>query len=165
MRSSAAFSTVSWRNSPFLLLRLLLGGVFLYAAWSKLREPWALFAISVDAYGILPQWAVVAVARALPWAELLLGLMLLAGRFVRVSSSAASLLLAGFFTLLVRAYFAGLRIECGCFGSGDPLSPRTLARDGLLLAASLLLTALAWTRRPRPKPSAVTPPANLDSLV
>lgn len=152
MRSFAAFSTVSWRNSPFLLLRLLVGGVFLYAAGSKLREPWALFAMSVDAYGILPQWAVVAVARALPWAELLLGILLLAGLFVRISSAAATLLLAGFFALLVRAYAAGMQIECGCFGSGDPLSPRTLARDGLLLAASLLLTALAWTRRPRAKP-------------
>lgn len=128
-----------------------MGGVFLYAAWSKLREPWALFAIAVDAYGILPQWAVVAVARALPWAELALGVLLLAGWFIRLSSTAATLLLAGFFALLLRAWFAGLEIECGCFGPGDPISPRTLARDGLLLAASLLLTALAWARPARSK--------------
>jgi uncharacterized membrane protein YphA (DoxX/SURF4 family) len=54
-------------------LRVLLAVVFLYAAYTKLRQPWLLFAMSIDAYQILPQWAVLALGRTLPWMELLLG--------------------------------------------------------------------------------------------
>jgi hypothetical protein len=109
--------------------------------------------MAVDAYGILPQWAVVAVARALPWAELVLGVVLLSGWFARVASLASSGILLFFFVLLVRAYMKGLQIDCGCFGFGEAISPRTLARDGTLLAASLAMTALAFTvRKARPVP-------------
>jgi len=82
------------------------------------------------------------VARTLPWAELLIGLALMAGRWLKVSTAAASLLLLGFFVLMVRTYAKGMRIDCGCFGLGDPISARTLARDGTLLAGYLFLT---WT--------------------
>jgi uncharacterized membrane protein YphA (DoxX/SURF4 family) len=125
-----------------LVLRLALGAVFAYAAWTKLRQPWELFAMSIDAYKVLPYGAVLVVARTLPWAELLIGLLLMAGRWLRVSTAAASLLLLVFFGLMVRAYAKGMQIDCGCFGLGDAISPRTLARDGALLAASLFLT---WT--------------------
>ena len=125
-----------------LALRVALGAVFVYAAWTKLRQPWELFAMSIDAYKVLPDWAVVGVARALPWAELLIGLALMAGRWLRVSGAAASLLLLVFFALMVRAYAKGMQIDCGCFGLGDPISARTLARDGALLAGYLFLT---WT--------------------
>jgi len=127
-----------------LILRLVLGAVFLYAAWPKLTQSWALFAMDIDAYQLLPQWAVVLVARTLPWAELLLGLWLISGKWLRISSLGASLLLGSFFVLLVRAYLKGMQINCGCFGSGDVISPRTLLRDGGLLAASLILVAVAF---------------------
>ena len=125
-----------------LALRVVLGAVFVYAAWTKLRQPWELFAMSVDAYKVLPYWAVVAVARTLPWAEMLIGLALMAGRWLRFSTAAASLLLLGFFVLMVRAYAKRMQIDCGCCGLGDPISPRTLLRDGSLLAGYLFLT---WT--------------------
>jgi hypothetical protein len=41
---------------------------------------------------------------------------------------------------MVRTYVKGMQIDCGCFGLGDPISPRTLARDGSLLAGYLFLT-------------------------
>jgi uncharacterized membrane protein YphA (DoxX/SURF4 family) len=125
-----------------LALRVALGAVFVYAAWTKLRQPWQLFAMSIDAYKVLPYWAVAAVARTLPWAELAIGLALMAGRWLRVSAGAASLLLLGFFVLMVRTYVKGMQIDCGCFGLGDPISPRTLVRDGSLLTGCLFLT---WT--------------------
>ena len=125
-----------------LALRVALGAVFVYAAWTKLRQPWELFAMSIDAYQVLPDWAVRVVARTLPWAELAIGLTLMAGRWLRVSAGAASLLLLVFFALMVRAYVKGMQIDCGCFGLGDAISARTLARDGGLLAGYLFLT---WT--------------------
>ncbi len=129
-----------------LALRVALGGVFVYSAWAKLSEPWALFAMAVDAYGILPQWAVVAVARGLPWFELLLGVVLVSGFWRRIATPAAAALLLGFFGLLLWSYARGLQIECGCFGFGDVISPRTLLRDGLLAAAALTLAALSFRR-------------------
>jgi uncharacterized membrane protein YphA (DoxX/SURF4 family) len=130
------------------LVRLVLGGIFVYAAWIKLREPWLLFAMSIDAYKVLPQWAVMVVARTLPWFELALGLVLITGRVPKVSSIAASGLLALFFGLMVRAYAIGEKIDCGCFGPGEAISPLTLARDGSLLLGALFLVALSFRRKP-----------------
>ncbi len=133
-----------------LALRLLLGAVFLYAAWTKLRLPWQLFAMTVDAYGLLPQWAVIAVARALPWGEIAIGVMLIAGVFPRVTSCAASLLLLGFLAVMAKSYLSGLQIDCGCFGAGDTISPRTLARDSALLLVAVAQAILAWRLRRQP---------------
>lgn len=139
---------LNWRNRGFralpLLLRFAFGAVFVYAAWLKLRAPWQLFAMSVDAYQLLPHWAVIVVARTLPWTELLIGLLLFAGRLLRLAATAASLLLLFFFVVMVRAYASGLAIDCGCFGGGDPISVRTLVRDGALLVGSLILTAITF---------------------
>jgi len=52
-----------------LVLRIALGVVFVYAAWTKLRMPWELFAMSIDSYQVLPLKVVELVARTLPWFE------------------------------------------------------------------------------------------------
>lgn len=127
-----------------LALRLLLGAVFVYAAYTKLRQSWLLFALSIDSYQLLPDWAVFALARTLPWLELALGGLLVVGVWLRYLSMAATAILAMFFTVMVVSYFRGAGIDCGCFGVGEPLSAKTLARDGALLAAALALVALAW---------------------
>ena len=144
-----------WR-AGLVVLRLVLAAVFGYAAWIKLSEPWIVFAMSVDAYHVLPQWGVIAVARTLPWIELLLAVVLLAGLWQRVAMPAASLLLACFFSLMVRSYMRGEGIDCGCFGPGEAISPVTLLRVGGLLAASLLCTWSAF-RGKHPKPISAAP--------
>jgi len=131
------------------ILRLVLGAVFVYAAWTKLREPWAMFAISIDSYQVLPSWAVELAARWLPWFELLLGVLLIAGLVRRPAMLSTSLLLLVFFGLMVKALIQGMDIDCGCFGPGERLSWITLLRDGVLLASSLWLTVIAL--RPAPQ--------------
>jgi len=121
--------------------RGILGVVFVYAAWTKLRQPWELFALSIDSYGLLPEWGVVAAARALPWFELALGVLLLLGLQLVAVSSAVSLLLVGFMAAMLRAWWLDLGIDCGCFGIGQAVSPGTLARDGALTLVSLGVTA------------------------
>jgi uncharacterized membrane protein YphA (DoxX/SURF4 family) len=140
----------------FSILRIGLGLIFVYAAWTKLREPWMLFAMSVDAYHILPEWGSIAVARILPWFELTLGVLLIAGVWKKIALPAASALLALFFALMVRSYAKGEGIDCGCFGPGEAISPITLLRDGALLTLSLILTGAAFRKRPSP---VVTPVA------
>jgi uncharacterized membrane protein YphA (DoxX/SURF4 family) len=127
-----------------LFLRLLLAAVFLYAAYTKLRVSWLVFAMSVDSYHLLPEWGALAVARTLPWMELLLGLLLLAGPWLRWTALAASLQLLFFFTVMALSYSKGMGIDCGCFGVGEALGPKTLARDGTLLACSIGLTVSAF---------------------
>jgi hypothetical protein len=148
-----------WR-AGLLVLRLGVALVLGYAAWVKLREPWIVFAMSVDAYHVLPQWGVLAVAHALPWIELLLAVLLLTGFWQRVATPAVSALLAVFFALMVRSYVRGEGIDCGCFGPGEAISPITLLRDGGLLAASLLLTWAAF-RRKRPQAIPVSSEASV----
>lgn len=130
--------------------RWLLAGVLLFAAWSKFRQPTLLFALQVDSYQLLPSWAVLAVAYALPWVELALGLWLLSGWAAAWAAGLTTLLLAVFFGVVLRTYLKGLAINCGCFGPSEPLTGWTVARDGLLLALAVAVTALGfWQRRQR----------------
>src|SRR2546422_11627064 len=121
-------------RSVRLVLRLLLAAVFLYAAYTELRQPWLLFAMSIDSYHLLPEWAVLLVARTLPWLELALGLLLASGHGLPYAALATSAQLLLFFSVMLRSYAKGLGIDCGCFGVGEALTAKTLVRDGLLLA-------------------------------
>ena len=132
------------RRASNIALRTLLGAVFVYAAYTKLRQSWLLFALSIDSYQMLPEWAVFFVARTLPWFELALGLLLIAGVWLRATSIVAATILGLFFCVMLVSYVRGAGIDCGCFGAGEALSARTLARDGALLAAAL---ALVWLAR------------------
>jgi uncharacterized membrane protein YphA (DoxX/SURF4 family) len=133
--------------------RIVLGLVFLYAAYAKLHpapgDHWSvssikisltLFALEVDSYQLLPPWAVLLVARVVPFVELALGLLLVIGWRLRYIAAASSVLLLVFFGVMLRTYHAGLQINCGCFGPGEQLGTRTLVRDGLLFALSLAIT-------------------------
>src|ERR1700680_2857185 len=136
---------------------MALAAVFLYAAYSKLRYPAMLFALTIDSFQLLPAWAVSLVAHTLPWFELALGLLLLVGWPLRPVASLASLLLLVFFGVMVRTYARGLEIDCGCFGPGEQLGVKTLLRDGSLLALSLAVTIGAFLCRPStgiPRPPA-----------
>jgi uncharacterized membrane protein YphA (DoxX/SURF4 family) len=136
--------------------RLLLAGVFLFAAWTKMPwvQPAPLFGMQIDSYRVLGPDMVMLVAHILPWFELAVGLLLLIGRPLRFATVIASLTVAGFFALVVRTYAAGLEINCGCFGPGERLGPATLVRDGAFLALSLCITAGAFYLRRRKSSSA-----------
>ena len=125
------------------LIRLSLAVIFLYAGITKVQSP-ALFALAVDAYQLLPAWAVLAVAYTLPWVEILLGLLLAAGFWRRHVTLAATLLLGLFFTTMVVTHLRNIQADCGCFGFGEAISPRTLTRDGFLLAAAGFLLYRSW---------------------
>ena len=142
-------SRANWPRWLLFAGRLILGAVFLYSAYTKLpfHQPWMLFAMAVNSYQILPEWAVTIVARVLPWFELGLGLFLLLGWKLRWSASVAAGLLAFFFSLMLYTFIKNPRgeaISCGCFGVGEKLGPLTLARDGALLALALALAAGAY---------------------
>jgi uncharacterized membrane protein YphA (DoxX/SURF4 family) len=129
-----------------ILGRLALAAVFLWAAYTKLRDPWMIFAMEIDAMHIVPDRMVEFLARTMPWFELLLGVLLVIGMQMRYVASAATAVLAVFFTTLLVLYLRGFQGDCGCFGPGEQLGPKTLARDGALLALSIWVTWQAFRR-------------------
>src|SRR5208283_2312743 len=106
-------------------------------------------AMQVDSYQLLAPSRVIRVAHFLPPFELFLGLWLLSGIALRFSSLVTTLVLTGFFTLMVRTYALGLSINCGCFGPSEQLGPKTVLRDGSLLALSVAVTVGAFLLRRR----------------
>lgn len=130
-----------------IVLRVILGGIFVYAGWVKLKDPWELFALGISSYQILPLGMVELVARTLPWLEVAVGLLLISGIWLRVSATITTLLLMVFMGLMIRAYAKGMEISCGCFGAGEVISWKTLLRDSTMLFAALYLTWFAFARR------------------
>lgn len=152
--------TINPRGWLALAARLLLAGVWLYAGASKVTDL-AGSIRAVNAYQLMPYGAAQVVGAALPFVELTLGVLLLAGLGQRFTAVASAVLLAGFVAGIGAAWARGLRIDCGCFGGGGALAPGTtprygieIARDlGLLLAAGVLA---AWPRTPWSADAALT---------
>ena len=150
--------------------RLALAGIFLFAAYAKMKPQAAMgwsgasiktslsmFAMQVDSYQLLPPQFVSPAAHFLPPFELFLGLWLLSGVLLRYASLATTLLLGAFFSVMVHTYRAGLEINCGCFGPGERLGVGTLLRDGSLLAVAIAVTIGAFIlNRRRPEKSSAT---------
>ena len=131
----------------FVLLRMALGLVFLYAAWDKIVDPMA-FAKILRNYQILPDMAVSAAALVLPWIEVVVGMCLLTGFVARGASLSASLMMAVFLAAMAWAWHKGIATQCGCFTTkaDDPISPLTFVRDGALLALSLAVMTHSFLR-------------------
>jgi uncharacterized membrane protein YphA (DoxX/SURF4 family) len=101
-----------------LLARAFVGGLFVVISIDKIADP-ASFATSIGNYRLLPQWSLEVIATILPWLELLCGLSLLAGLFVRGSALLLTGMLFIFTVAIVTALLRGLDITCGCF-TQDP---------------------------------------------
>jgi uncharacterized membrane protein YphA (DoxX/SURF4 family) len=126
------------RISLHVIVRLALGGIFLYAGFTKIGDPTA-FAGAVAAYRILPYFGNYLVAAVLPWFEALCGLLLIVDYRTRAAASWVLILNLVFMAALASAIMRGLDIDCGCFSKeAEKTSPWTaLGRDAVLLVMSL----------------------------
>jgi uncharacterized membrane protein YphA (DoxX/SURF4 family) len=147
-----------------ILGRLALAGIFIFAAYAKMKPQAAMgwsgasiktslsmFAMQVDSYQLLPPPLVSPAAHFLPPFELFLGLWLLSGILLPYAALVTTLLISVFFATQVRTYALGLEINCGCFGPGERLGPKTLLHDGsfLLLALAVTVGSFVLSRRVR----------------
>jgi uncharacterized membrane protein YphA (DoxX/SURF4 family) len=128
-----------------VLARFGLAAVFLVSGLLKAVDPDQTY-IAVRAYDVLPDAGVAVVAALLPWIELALGVLLLAGVGVRLVAALSAGLLLVFVVGVVQAWARGLSIDCGCFGGGGAVEPggttyvQELLRDaGFLLMAGWLM--------------------------
>jgi uncharacterized membrane protein YphA (DoxX/SURF4 family) len=134
-----------------LLLRLVVGGVWIFAAALKLPDP-AQSVAAVRAYQLLPSSIVPTVGQLLPVIEVVVGVLLVIGLLTRGAAVVSSLLFVAFIVGIASVWARGINIDCGCFGGGgaDPDAasqyPWEIARDVGLLAASLFLAWLPSTR-------------------
>src|ERR1700730_3363283 len=144
-------SPLNFRRVFLWIGRIILAGVFIYAGYAKIfalaihpRPPiktaLLFFAFQVDYYHMLPPAAVQFVAHTLPFAEIALGILLLLGWLLPVWTTLISMLMAGLFFSVLRAYLLHLEINCGCFASPEPLTINTVIRDAFLLLLTLVLT-------------------------
>jgi uncharacterized membrane protein YphA (DoxX/SURF4 family) len=136
-----------------LVLRLVLGGIFIVAGASKIGHG-AEFAAQIAGFRILPQPVIAPMALALPFLEVLLGGYLILGLFTRTAGWIAVLLLALFDGAIASAVVRGMTVSCGCFGPSDKTVTTwaEVARDAVfvLLAVIVALRApgtLALDRR------------------
>jgi putative oxidoreductase len=121
-----------------LSLRIIIGGVFLYAGILKTQTPQS-FADSIASYQLLPNALINLVALSLPIFEMAVGAMLITGFRLRVASLSALILSGIFAAALISALARGLNIDCGCFGNGTP----SLQKTWLSLGRDLLLGLIA----------------------
>jgi putative oxidoreductase len=121
------------------IIRFILGGVFIYAAISKIGAPQQ-FADNIASYQILPFAVVNVMAMGLPWFELICGLSVLTGFLIRMGALGILAMLGVFIVALAAALLRGLSIDCGCFGiqSWDESIPWIgFIRDSILLLLAL----------------------------
>jgi uncharacterized membrane protein YphA (DoxX/SURF4 family) len=157
-QSAGTFLTSGLGRAMLLGARLVLGGDFIYAAYTKLNfgGQWHLtdyqfiFAIAIDSYKMLPFWAVNGMARVLPWVEIALGALLIIGIGLRWVGSATIALLVIFMIALTHALVLRLEI-CGCYGTNSVTPQRELVNDTGLMILALFITISAFmTSRSRP---------------
>jgi uncharacterized membrane protein YphA (DoxX/SURF4 family) len=123
-----------------LTARVILGCVFIVASLDKIIHP-ELFARTVYNYHVLPEVAVNVVALWISWLELVAGLCLLLGFWVRGGVLLLTGLLLAFLGALGFNLARGLDVACGCFSttSKDTVTALTLVRDALFLVVALYL--------------------------
>jgi uncharacterized membrane protein YphA (DoxX/SURF4 family) len=144
--------SAAWPGVLLTAGRVVLGVIFLIAAYTKLhfagewhiRDYQFFFAMAIDSYKMLPISAVQIMAQILPWFELALGVLLIAGVAVRWIGLVTSGLLLVFIGAMTRAKFLGLEINCGCFGNNEKLGTLTLLRDSSMLVLALAVTVGAF---------------------
>jgi hypothetical protein len=143
----------NFRRAIIWLGRLVLGGIFIYAGYSKLFTPNLMlqsffmvkfsvlsnlsnFGQQVRSYHLLSEAGVTFVSHFLPPFEIILGLI----------------------TVVTRAYLLHMQIDCGCFGKPEPLTGWTVIRDAAFLILALLMTIFTFQASRTPHPwSAPTP--------
>ncbi len=178
-------SPLNLRRAVIWIGRLLLGGIFIFAGYSKIFLPnnhlWPYFllkfsvslnlsnfATQVEAFKMLPPWGVQFVAHTLPFTEVILGVLLLIGWRLRIWASLLAIIMTGFFFAVLRAYLLHMDINCGCFSTPQPINLQKVLEDAALSGLAIVMTLFAfkearlahpWTAREKPGLASPSTPA------
>lgn len=101
-----------------LFLRVALGSIFIFSAVMKIIDT-TYFVKSLENYKLLPVESLNIFALVIPCLELIIGILLLLGIFVKEGALIGSIMMTVFIAAILIALERGLDIECGCFGTAD----------------------------------------------
>ena len=104
------------------LLRIALGLVFIVASLDKIQNP-ENFATNIANYRLLPYRLINFSAIVLPWLEIVTGILLVVGVWIRAAGILTCGMLVLFIMAISQALVRDLDISCGCF-STDPADYR-----------------------------------------
>jgi uncharacterized membrane protein YphA (DoxX/SURF4 family) len=127
------------------LLRLGLGGVFIYAGVMKLRDLEQFF-LDVHHFDLTPWNVSMGLAMFLPWLEIAAGAALIGRRLYHGAIALCGGMSAVFLVAIASAWMRGLDLTCGCFGKETNATnyPQHLALNGAMLAAVVWLVWLEY---------------------
>jgi len=162
-------SPLNFRRVVIWIGRLVLGGIFVYAGYSKLTYPnhhlWPFFflkfsistnisqfAAQVEAFKLLPPSGVQFVAHVLPFTEIALGLLVLIGWRLRIWAPLLTAIMLGFLFVVTRAYLLHMDINCGCFATPEPINLHKILEDAALALLAVLMTVFAYMEARQPHP-------------
>ncbi len=134
----------------WVILRLIIGGIFIFSGLGKLLTSYQNFLYVVQAYQLLPSGGEVLVAQIFPWIELIVGVFVTLGLWTAWGLRGALVLLGIFVVVVGQALLRGLPLEnCGCFGEWIHLKPQTVIvmDSASLLVTYLLLRNILQTRK------------------
>lgn len=127
------------------VVRLGLAVVWAWAGLAKIGDP-AAAEQAVRAYRILPESLVPAFGFGLPFLELGLAVLLVAGLGTRIAAGLSALLLLVYIGSIASVWARGISIDCGCFGGGGAVAAshteywQEILRDcGFLVLSAWLL--------------------------
>ena len=136
------------RDCIGIAARLSLAATFIWACIHKIAEP-APFALQVATYQILPLSLVNFQAIALPWVELVTGVLLVIGFWTRPAALVTIGMNIMFITAIALALQADLHLQCGCFaapGAGEEMSADLIVRDALFIGVAGVILRLGPDR-------------------
>ena len=129
-------------DNPILILviRTFIGILFVFYGVAKIADP-SHFANEIGNYGMTPDFITHLMALILPWAEMLVGVLLLFGIYQNENGLLATLMLIMFTFGVVFAFASGLDINCGCSGGNAQQKVgwlKIFENLGLILLTSLI---------------------------
>lgn len=129
------------KEKIFIILRIALGIVFIWASWEKILDPKG-FVRVVQNYALLPATGVKFTAVVLPWVEALTGILLISGYCIRGSAAIVSGLMLIFIAALALNMYRGIDVTCGCFSNEVKSATASdyvyeILRDILILGAGI----------------------------
>jgi putative oxidoreductase len=144
--------------------RLVLAGIFLFAAYGKLQGVDD-FARAIASFKIIADHRVIEwLAYITPWIEVVCGVALVLGFWARAAALVLFLMLLGFAAAMVSVIVRGLDVDCQCFGEyfgAGKVGWMSIARNVVFLAvaapvmargAGMLAIDTAFAKHRAPKP-------------
>ncbi|MBF0230940.1 MAG: DoxX family membrane protein [Desulfamplus sp.] len=134
---------ILFSKSSYRIIRIIIGGIFIYSGLVKISDLSAFVSV-IHAFGLVPVGELRAIAAiVISLAEIIAGI----GLIFDIKGSLALIfsMLTLFMIVLIYGIKMGFDIDCGCFGSDDPVGAAfhglrsSLVRDLIFISAVIYL--------------------------